>query len=86
MPDEAVDLEYLADKLWLVGSPDTVAQRVLDLQEKTGGFGYLVAVSYDAEGESEAWDRSLHLLVEDVLPACNAALEREAETPQEAVG
>ena len=86
MPDEAVDLEYLADKLWLVGSPDTVVQRVLDLQDKTGGFGYLVAVSYDAAGESEAWDRSLRLLVEEVLPACNAALGGEAETPQEAVG
>jgi len=23
MPDEAIDLEYLADNLWFVGSPET---------------------------------------------------------------
>ena len=53
MPDEAVDLEYLADNLWLVGSPETVAGRILDLQEQTGGFGHLTMVSYDASGERE---------------------------------
>ena len=75
MPDEAVDLEYLADNLWLVGSPETVAARVLDLQERTGGFGCLVAVSYDAGGELEAWERSLQLLINEVLPACRASIE-----------
>jgi alkanesulfonate monooxygenase SsuD/methylene tetrahydromethanopterin reductase-like flavin-dependent oxidoreductase (luciferase family) len=74
MPDEAVDLEYLADNLWLVGSPETVAGRILDLQEQTGGFGHLTMVSYDASGERETWDRSLQLLMNDVLPRCQSAL------------
>jgi len=39
MPDEAVDLDYLADHLWFVGSPETVAGRIRDLHEQTGGFG-----------------------------------------------
>jgi alkanesulfonate monooxygenase SsuD/methylene tetrahydromethanopterin reductase-like flavin-dependent oxidoreductase (luciferase family) len=73
MPDEAVDLEYLADNLWIVGSPATVAERILDLQAQTGGFGHLTIVSYDATGEQEAWDRSLQLLVNDVLPRCQPA-------------
>lgn len=72
MPDEAVDLEYLADNLWLVGSPTTVADRIMDLQERTGGFGYLLLVSYDAANERGPWVRSLRLLVEEVLPACAA--------------
>lgn len=71
MPDEAVDLEYLAENLWLVGSPETVADRILGLQEKTGGFGYLLIVSYDATGERESWDRSLRLLMDEVLPRCH---------------
>jgi alkanesulfonate monooxygenase SsuD/methylene tetrahydromethanopterin reductase-like flavin-dependent oxidoreductase (luciferase family) len=72
MPDEAVDLDYLADHLWFVGSPETVADRIRDLQERTGGFGRLLVVSYDASDEREAWDRSLRLLMDEVLPRCRA--------------
>ncbi len=72
MPDAAVDLDYVADNLWIVGSPATVAARIRELQERTGGFGTLVAVSYDATDERAAWERSLRLLVDEVLPACDA--------------
>ena len=70
MLDEAVDLEYVADNLWFVGSPQTVADRIMDLYQHTGGFGRLLIVSYDATDELEAWDRSLRLLMNDVLPRC----------------
>jgi alkanesulfonate monooxygenase SsuD/methylene tetrahydromethanopterin reductase-like flavin-dependent oxidoreductase (luciferase family) len=70
MAEEAVDLEYLADNLWLVGSPATVARRINDLREQTGGFGYLLITSYDAVDEREPWKRSLRTLVDEVLPAC----------------
>jgi alkanesulfonate monooxygenase SsuD/methylene tetrahydromethanopterin reductase-like flavin-dependent oxidoreductase (luciferase family) len=73
MADEDVDLEYVADNLWLVGSPDTVARRITELQEHTGGFGYLVITSYDAIDERQSWERSLQLLVDEVLPACDPA-------------
>jgi alkanesulfonate monooxygenase SsuD/methylene tetrahydromethanopterin reductase-like flavin-dependent oxidoreductase (luciferase family) len=68
MPDEAVDLEYLADNLWFVGSPQTVADRILDLQGRTGGFGHMTIVSYDATNELESWERSLRLLMDEVQP------------------
>jgi alkanesulfonate monooxygenase SsuD/methylene tetrahydromethanopterin reductase-like flavin-dependent oxidoreductase (luciferase family) len=74
MPDEAVDLEYLADNLWLVGSPETVANRITELQAQTGGFGHLTMVSYDASDERETWDRSRQLLINEVLPQCQSAL------------
>jgi alkanesulfonate monooxygenase SsuD/methylene tetrahydromethanopterin reductase-like flavin-dependent oxidoreductase (luciferase family) len=70
MPNEAVDLEYLADNLWFVGSPETVAERIMNLQAQTGGFGYLTIVSYDTTDEREAWDRSLQLFMSEVLPRC----------------
>jgi len=78
MPDEAIDLDYLADNLWFVGSPTTVAERIMDLQKQTGGFGYLLLVSYDAADEREPWVRSLRLLVEEVLPACAAEEDHSA--------
>ena len=40
---------------------------------QTGGFGHLTIVSYDASGEQQAWDRSLQLLMNDVLPRCQGA-------------
>jgi alkanesulfonate monooxygenase SsuD/methylene tetrahydromethanopterin reductase-like flavin-dependent oxidoreductase (luciferase family) len=82
MPDEAIDLEHLADNLWLVGSPETVADRILNLQAQTGGFGHLTIVSYDATDERESWDRSLQLLMSDVLPriqAVTSVAERRME-------
>jgi alkanesulfonate monooxygenase SsuD/methylene tetrahydromethanopterin reductase-like flavin-dependent oxidoreductase (luciferase family) len=78
LPDAAVDLDYVADHLWLVGSPGTVAERIRGLQEQTGGFGYLLAVCYDAAGERTAWERHLDLLIHEVLPACSAPARTEA--------
>jgi alkanesulfonate monooxygenase SsuD/methylene tetrahydromethanopterin reductase-like flavin-dependent oxidoreductase (luciferase family) len=73
MPDEAIDLEYLADNVWFVGSPETVADRIMELQAQTGGFGHLTIVSYDATDERESWDRSLQLLIDQVLPRCQVS-------------
>ena len=75
MPDSAIDLDYVADNLWIVGSPETVTGRIRALQETTGGFGVLVAVSYDAAGEVEAWERSLRLLAEEVAPRIASGAE-----------
>jgi alkanesulfonate monooxygenase SsuD/methylene tetrahydromethanopterin reductase-like flavin-dependent oxidoreductase (luciferase family) len=77
IPDDAIDLDYVADNLWLVGSPETVASRIRELQEQTGGFGYLVIPSYDAIEEREPWEESLRLLVDEVLPACAGSQERQ---------
>jgi alkanesulfonate monooxygenase SsuD/methylene tetrahydromethanopterin reductase-like flavin-dependent oxidoreductase (luciferase family) len=83
MPDEAVDVEYLVDNLWFVGSPETVAGRILDLQERTGGFGYLEIVSYDATNEAEPWERSLRLLMDEVRPLVQQGLKSTAPAMME---
>lgn len=72
MPDEAIDLEYLCERLWFVGSPETVGRRISRFQEETGGFGHLLIVSYDARDERVTWERSLDLLTREVLPRCSA--------------
>ena len=38
VPDEAVTPEYMAEHVWLVGSPDTVEQRLLNLYESVRRF------------------------------------------------
>lgn len=79
LPDESVDLEYLAENLWIVGSPQTVANRIIELQERTGGFGYLIFVAYDAIDEQVAWKRSEELLFKEVLPLCNRVQRSNCE-------
>ncbi|MBY6190350.1 LLM class flavin-dependent oxidoreductase [Microbulbifer agarilyticus] len=75
MHEDQIDLEYVADNLWFVGSPETVAQKIMDMYGATGGFGKLVILSYHSEKERTNWERSLRLLTEDVLPRCNAAID-----------
>jgi len=67
-PDSILDVEYLVDRNWLVGSPATVTEKLQQLQHDTGGFGALLVVLYDFSGEQERWEESLRLLVEEVAP------------------
>ncbi len=84
MPDEDITLDYLCDRLWIVGSPATVAARLRALDAEVGGFGTLLITSYDVQDELPSWERSLSLLTEQVLPLCQStALASQAvETPR----
>ena len=72
MPDEDITLDYLCDRLWIVGSPATVASRLQDLDAAVGGFGTLLITAYDAQDERLAWERCLSLMTEQVLPLCQS--------------
>jgi alkanesulfonate monooxygenase SsuD/methylene tetrahydromethanopterin reductase-like flavin-dependent oxidoreductase (luciferase family) len=67
MPDEAVDVDYMMEHLWIVGDPDECAARLRRLHETVGGFGMLLAITQDSD--DPAWDhRSLQLLIGEVGP------------------
>ena len=67
MPDEAVDVDYMMEHLWIVGDPEQCADRIRRLYEAVGGFGMLLAITQDSD--DPAWDhRSLQLLIEEVGP------------------
>jgi alkanesulfonate monooxygenase SsuD/methylene tetrahydromethanopterin reductase-like flavin-dependent oxidoreductase (luciferase family) len=67
MPDEEVGLDYLADNIWIVGSPETVARKIRALYDEVGGFGVLLAIAHDWPDPS-VWDRSMTLLAREVMP------------------
>jgi alkanesulfonate monooxygenase SsuD/methylene tetrahydromethanopterin reductase-like flavin-dependent oxidoreductase (luciferase family) len=67
-PDEAVTPEYLLDRGWLVGSPDTVVEKIEALVDRIGPFGTLLINSYDYGDDADAWTRSMTLLAEEVFP------------------
>jgi len=67
MPDSAINVEYLADNTWLIGDPDEVVRRIRALRQEVGDFGTLLVIGHEWEPRA-AWERSMRLLVDDVLP------------------
>lgn len=72
MSDEDITFDYIAEHLWITGSPKTVAEKINKMYDEVGGFGYIMMTSYDAVGERDAWKKSLSLLKNEVLPLCKS--------------
>lgn len=68
MATEDVTIDYMANNIWLVGSPETVARKIKDLYEISGGFGVLLMMVLDHSDDPNGWRKSMRLLTEQVLP------------------
>ena len=66
--DSDVTVEYCAEHNWLIGSPTTVARKLERVYNEVGGFGHLLVFGFDYSEQPEAWQHSLRLLAQDVLP------------------
>ncbi|WP_137892400.1 LLM class flavin-dependent oxidoreductase [Ramlibacter sp. 2FC] len=71
MPDEAVTLEDVMEKLVIHGSPAKVADKLHTLKQETGEFGTLLYAGVDWKDPALARD-SMVLMAEKVLPLMNA--------------
>ena len=67
LPDSAVTPEFLADNMWIVGSVEEVTEKIRALHETVGGFGVLLVLAHEWQPR-EAWERSMRLLAEEVMP------------------
>jgi alkanesulfonate monooxygenase SsuD/methylene tetrahydromethanopterin reductase-like flavin-dependent oxidoreductase (luciferase family) len=68
VPDEQVTPEYLIEHGWLVGSPDTVAEKLAGLYREVGGFGGLLMMGADCADDPEPWMKSMRLMADEVMP------------------
>ncbi|MCQ4152406.1 LLM class flavin-dependent oxidoreductase [Rhodococcus qingshengii] len=66
-PDD-VDLDYLVDNVWLVGSVETVTEKIQTFVDNVGGIGTLLITDYDYTADPTAWRRSLELFAKEVVP------------------
>ncbi|MET9080889.1 LLM class flavin-dependent oxidoreductase [Streptomyces sp. NPDC004237] len=68
---DEIDLtaEYFARERWVVGSPDTVIEKLRQDQEASGGYGTLLTYNHDFHAQPEAYRRHLELLGTVVAPA-----------------
>ncbi|MBM3944242.1 MAG: LLM class flavin-dependent oxidoreductase [SAR202 cluster bacterium] len=67
-PDSALNAEYMADNIWLVGSAEDVAKKLRKLYKDVGGFGTLLAMAHEWKPEKN-WRRSMELLAKEVIPS-----------------
>ena len=72
MPDEAVTLDYVLDRLVIWGTPDKVADEILAFREAVGPFGTLLYAGHDWKDPALA-RRSMRLMAEEVRPRVMAA-------------
>ena len=67
MADSDITADYLLDNIGIVGSVDTVTERLQELIDVTGGFGTLLNIAQDWD-DKDRMQRSMQLLAEEVLP------------------
>ena len=78
MPDDAVTLDMVCERLIIWGTPDKVADEILAFREEVGDFGTLLYAGKDW-ADPEIGRRSMILAAEQVMPRVNAAIgKREA--------
>lgn len=65
-PDEALTAEYMVDNIWIVGSPDTVTEKLRKLYGDVGGFGSVLQIAYDWDWDQ--WTRNMNLFAHEVMP------------------
>ncbi len=75
-PDDEITLDYVLDRLVITGTPESVAEQVLELREQTGDFGELVYAGLDWADPGLA-RRSMELMATEVMPLVNKAIEAE---------
>ncbi len=69
---EDIDMDFLAEHVWLCGSPETVIEKLEKLVDQTGGWGQIVANQHDSIDDHKPWVESLQRLAAEVCPKVNS--------------
>jgi len=63
-----VDEDFLAEHVWLCGSPETVIEKLERMAEKVGPWGQIAVNSHDYMDDPNPWFESLERLAKEVAP------------------
>ncbi|MNG02442.1 2,5-diketocamphane 1,2-monooxygenase [compost metagenome] len=61
-------MDFLAEHVWLCGSPETVTRKIERMAERTGAFGQVIVNSHDNIDNPEPYFESLQRLAQEVVP------------------
>lgn len=68
MSMDDIDLAYLAEHVWIVGSPETVIEKFQACFDETGGWGTHMIYSHDYIDNPEPWNESQRRFAQEVAP------------------
>jgi alkanesulfonate monooxygenase SsuD/methylene tetrahydromethanopterin reductase-like flavin-dependent oxidoreductase (luciferase family) len=68
MTIDELTLEWMVDHFFIVGSPDTVVEKIEKFNEDLGGIGALLSFTFDFSADPEPYRRHLELLGLEVGP------------------
>ena len=71
MSDDQVTPEYFTKTSWIIGSVETVTDRIVEIYGATGGFGTLLWNPTDWGDQPERMRHTLELLTKEVIPQVN---------------
>jgi alkanesulfonate monooxygenase SsuD/methylene tetrahydromethanopterin reductase-like flavin-dependent oxidoreductase (luciferase family) len=76
--DSDVTPEYLARHSWVIGSVDTVTEKLEAMYDQCGGFGGLLLFTFDYSEARGPWNQSMQLLAREVMPKLRERLGARA--------
>jgi alkanesulfonate monooxygenase SsuD/methylene tetrahydromethanopterin reductase-like flavin-dependent oxidoreductase (luciferase family) len=68
MTIDELTLEWMADNFFIIGSPDTVVEKITAFDEQLGGVGAMLSFVFDYSRDPEPYRRHLELLGTEVAP------------------
>jgi hypothetical protein len=75
LPDSAITMDYVLDRLVICGTVNSVVDQLLAFREQIGDFGTLLYAGQDWVSP-ELGRRSMELMASEVMPRVNAAIAR----------
>lgn len=81
MADSEVTPEYFLRNSALVGSVDTVVEKIAAAVEVTGGFGTLIQTGHDFLSDPASTRASMEMLAHEVMPRVNHTETTKVESP-----
>ena len=67
MTEDEVTAEHLIDNIAVVGSVDTVTEKLQALYDATGGFGTVLQIAHDWDDKAKM-RKSMERLAKEVIP------------------
>ncbi len=61
-PKEDLNAEWMVDNFHIVGSPQTVADKITEMYDQVGGFGTLISFGHDYASDPSVYRRSFELI------------------------
>ncbi len=78
MTIDELTLEWMVDNFFIIGSPDTVVEKITQFNDELGGFGALLSFVFDYSQDPEPYRRHLELLGREVGPRITTVGARAA--------